>query len=203
MAMCENFCTALSDKCLLCLVMSSVWDRTRSPFIDDNTYGFETPFLARNNLPSSINELLGDRSSVFINFHDIPDIRSGKPQKGRDWNSRSYPAWKSTPDAKVPITIDEIANIFGDMRRVFGFQYDSMRNMFDHLMVMLDSRASRMGTQLALVTLHADYIGGFNANFRRWYFASQLDMDDAVGFENVDLHGNLIRSKMSDIQKSI
>ena len=27
----------------------------------------------------------------------------------------------------------------------------------------------------------ADHIGGHNANYRKWYFAAQLDLDDAVG----------------------
>jgi 1,3-beta-glucan synthase len=45
-------------------------------------------------------------------------------------------------------------------------------------MVMLDSRASRMSPEQALLTLHADYIGGDNANYRKWYFAAQLDMDE-------------------------
>ncbi|KAF8527151.1 armadillo-type protein [Hysterangium stoloniferum] len=31
-----------------------------------------------------------------------------------------------------------------------------------------------------LLTLHADYIGGQHANYRKWYFAAQLDLDDAV-----------------------
>jgi 1,3-beta-glucan synthase len=45
----------------------------------------------------------------------------------------------------------------------------------------LDSRASRMSPNQALLTLHADYIGGQNANYRKWYFAAQLNLDDAVG----------------------
>src|ERR1700709_325405 len=48
-------------------------------------------------------------------------------------------------------------------------------------MHLLDSRASRMTPNQALLTLHADYIGGQNANYRKWYFAAQLDLDDAVG----------------------
>jgi 1,3-beta-glucan synthase len=48
-------------------------------------------------------------------------------------------------------------------------------------MQLLDSRASRMPPNQALVTLHADYIGGEHANYRKWYFAAQLDLDDAVG----------------------
>ncbi|KAJ7430557.1 family 48 glycosyltransferase, partial [Mycena latifolia] len=56
-----------------------------------------------------------------------------------------------------------------------------MRNMFDFLMQQLDSRASRMSPNQALLTLHADCIGGQDANYRKWYLAAQLDLDDAVG----------------------
>lgn len=48
-------------------------------------------------------------------------------------------------------------------------------------MQLLDSRASRMPPGLALLTLHADYIGGEHANYRKWFFAAQLDLDDPVG----------------------
>jgi 1,3-beta-glucan synthase len=45
-----------------------------------------------------------------------------------------------------------------------------------------------------LLTLHADYIGGQQANYRKWYFAAQLDLDDAVGkTQNPGL--NRLRSK--------
>ncbi|KAI0927327.1 1,3-beta-D-glucan synthase [Taiwanofungus camphoratus] len=55
------------------------------------------------------------------------------------------------------------------------------RTDFDFTMQLLDSRASRMSPNQALLTLHADYIGGQHANYRKWYFAAQLDLDDAVG----------------------
>ncbi|KIW02769.1 1,3-beta-glucan synthase component FKS1 [Verruconis gallopava] len=96
-----------------------------------------------------------------------------------------YPAW--TVDAQVPITKEEIEEIFMELRAKFGFQGDNVRNMYDHLMTQLDSRASRMTPNQALLTLHADYIGGENANYRRWYFAAHLDLDDAVGFANMKL----------------
>lgn len=38
-----------------------------------------------------------------------------------------------------------------------------------------------MSPNQALLTLHADYIGGEHANYRKWYFAAQLDLDDAIG----------------------
>jgi len=94
-----------------------------------------------------------------------------------------YPAW--TSDAQIPLSKEEIEDIFLDLVNKFGFQRDSMRNMYDHMMTLLDSRASRMTPNQALLSLHADYIGGDNANYRRWYFAAHLDLDDAVGFANM------------------
>jgi 1,3-beta-glucan synthase len=91
----------------------------------------------------------------------------------------SYPAWSS--DRQIPLSKEEIEDIFLDLTQKFGFQRDSMRNMFDFLMQLLDSRASRMPPNQALLTLHADYIGGHHANYRKWYFAAQLDLDDAIG----------------------
>lgn len=90
-----------------------------------------------------------------------------------------YPAW--TVDKQIPLSKEEIEDIFIDLANKFGFQRDNMRNMYDHLMILLDSRASRMSPQQALLTLHADYIGGEHANYRKWYFAAQLDLDDAIG----------------------
>ncbi|EEB92874.1 hypothetical protein MPER_08553 [Moniliophthora perniciosa FA553] len=91
----------------------------------------------------------------------------------------SYPAWST--ERQIPLSKEEIEDIFLDLTQKFGFQRDSMRNMFDFLMHLLDSRASRMSPNQALLTLHADYIGGQNANYRKWYFAAQLDLDDAIG----------------------
>ena len=61
-------------------------------------------------------------------------------------------------------------------------------------MQLLDSRASRMPPNQALLTLHADYIGGPHANYRKWYFAAQLDLDDAIG-KTQNLGLNRIKSK--------
>ncbi|KAJ7701840.1 1,3-beta-glucan synthase [Mycena rosella] len=104
----------------------------------------------------------------------------------------AYPAWSA--DRQIPLSKEEIEDVFLDLTQKFGFQKDSMRNMFDFLMQLLDSRASRMSPNQALLTLHADYIGGQQANYRKWYFAAQLDLDDAVGkTQNPGL--NRIRSK--------
>ncbi|KAI0767675.1 1,3-beta-glucan synthase [Fomes fomentarius] len=90
-----------------------------------------------------------------------------------------YPAW--SVERQIPLSKEEIEDIFLDLTQKFGFQRDSMRNMFDFVMQLLDSRASRMSPNQALLTLHADYIGGQHANYRKWYFAAQLDLDDAIG----------------------
>lgn len=111
------------------------------------------------------------------------DYGSGLPAGQR--SREPYPAW--TSDAQIPLSKEEIEEIFIDLVNKFGFQRDSMRNMYDHMMTLLDSRASRMTPNQALLSLHADYIGGDNANYRRWYFAAHLDLDDAVGFANMKL----------------
>ncbi|KAH6989456.1 1,3-beta-glucan synthase component-domain-containing protein [Ilyonectria sp. MPI-CAGE-AT-0026] len=104
-----------------------------------------------------------------------------------------YPAW--TSDAQIPLSKEEIEDIFLDLTSKFGFQRDSMRNMYDHFMILLDSRASRMTPNQALLSLHADYIGGDNANYRKWYFAAHLDLDDSVGFANMGKGSKRKKSK--------
>ncbi|ODV65391.1 hypothetical protein HYPBUDRAFT_153727 [Hyphopichia burtonii NRRL Y-1933] len=96
-----------------------------------------------------------------------------------------YPAWSADPQA--PIKVEHIEDIFIDLANKFGFQRDSMRNMFDYFMTLLDSRASRMSPAQALLSLHADYIGGDNANYKKWFFASQQDLDESIGFANMKL----------------
>lgn len=103
-----------------------------------------------------------------------------------------YPAW-STQDA--PITCEEIEGVFLQLTEIFGFQLDNSRNMYDYLLRLLDSRASRLGPSQALRSLHADYFGGVNSNFKKWYFAAQLDIDDAVGFEHVTSSGRVKETK--------
>ena len=51
------------------------------------------------------------------------------------------------------------------------------------------------------MSLHADYIGGDAANYKKWYFACQMDIDDRVGFANIDL-GKIKNSKKKS-KKSI
>ncbi|KAL1953465.1 hypothetical protein VTO42DRAFT_2779 [Malbranchea cinnamomea] len=130
--------------------------------------------------------------SSQLSYGDNRSSGASTPVYGMDYNNvlpvgqrsrEPYPAW--TSDAQVPLSKEEIEDIFLDLVNKFGFQRDSMRNMYDHFMTQLDSRASRMTPNQALLSLHADYIGGDNANYRRWYFAAHLDLDDAVGFANM------------------
>lgn len=111
-----------------------------------------------------------------------------------------YPAW--IPENQIPISKEEIEDIFIDLANKFGFQRDSMRNMFDFFMTLCDSRASRMTPNQALLSLHADYIGGDNANYRKWYFAAQLDLDDTVGFGNMKI-GKAVSKRKSKKKKKI
>ncbi|KAF2121974.1 1,3-beta-glucan synthase component-domain-containing protein [Lophiotrema nucula] len=133
--------------------------------------------------PSSQVSYAGNRSSGASTPLYGMDYTNALPAGQR--SREPYPAW--TSDAQIPCTKEEIEEIFIDLTAKFGFQRDSMRNMYDHLMTLLDSRASRMSPNQALLSLHADYIGGENANYRRWYFAAHLDLDDAVGFANMKL----------------
>ena len=130
--------------------------------------------------PSSQVSYGGNRSSGASTPNYGLDYTNALPAGQR--SREPYPAW--TSDAQIPLSKEEIEDIFMDLTSKFGFQRDSMRNMYDHLMVLLDSRASRMTPNQALLSLHADYIGGDNANYRKWYFAAHLDLDDAVGFAN-------------------
>ncbi|KAK8007023.1 hypothetical protein PG989_001013 [Apiospora arundinis] len=131
--------------------------------------------------PSSQMSYAGNRSSGASTPNYGMDYGNVLPAGQR--SREPYPAW--TSDAQIPLSKEEIEDIFLDLTGKFGFQRDSMRNMYDHFMVLLDSRASRMTPNQALLSLHADYIGGDNANYRKWYFAAHLDLDDAVGFANV------------------
>jgi 1,3-beta-glucan synthase len=51
-------------------------------------------------------------------------------------------------------------------------------------MTLLDSRASRMSPTMALLTLHADYIGGKYSNYRKWYFAAEFNKDSPLQFDS-------------------
>ncbi|KAI9296638.1 1,3-beta-glucan synthase [Neoconidiobolus thromboides FSU 785] len=113
-------------------------------------------------------------------YFDLPPHRS----LAKDY---PWPAW--SVENQVPISKEEIWDIFEDLSNRFGFQKSSVKNQYDAFLTMLDSRASRMTPSLALLTLHADYIGGKNANFRKWYFATEFNKDTPLssmkeGYDN-------------------
>jgi 1,3-beta-glucan synthase len=141
--------------------------------------------------PSSQVSYGGNRSSGASTPVYGTDYQNALPLSQR--SKEPYPAW--TSENQVPVSKEEIEEIMIDLVNKFGFQRDSMRNMYDHLMTQLDSRASRMTANQALLTLHADYIGGDNANYRKWYFAAQLDLDEAVGFANMNIKGQKKKKK--------
>ncbi|KAI0127976.1 glycosyltransferase family 48 protein [Xylariales sp. AK1849] len=147
--------------------------------------------------PSSQISYGGNRSSGASTPNYGMDFSNVLPAGQR--SREPYPAW--TSDAQIPLSKEEIEDIFLDLTGKFGFQRDSMRNMYDHLMTLLDSRASRMTPNQALLGLHADYIGGDNANYRKWYFAAHLDLDDAVGFANMKGKGRRKAKKKSKAAK--
>jgi len=72
------------------------------------------------------------------------------------------------------VSTADLAQIFEQLRAMFGFQLDSMRNMYDAMRAMLESRSSNMSPTKALLSLHADYIGGENANYKKWYLSEKL-----------------------------
>ena len=98
-----------------------------------------------------------------------------------------YPAWCRNDD--VPVTEQEIKDIFEQLTQKFGFQHNSKLNMIQLLLSQLDSRASRANAYNALISLHASYIGGDQANFKKWFFAAQLDLDEELGYRNMNLRG--------------
>lgn len=110
-----------------------------------------------------------------------------------------YPAW--CQDEEVPVTKTELKSIFDELTRKFGFQQSSKENMYHHLLAQLDSRASRTTSQNALLSLHVSYIGGEQANFRKWYFAAQLDLDEEIGFQNMKLRGKSQRRNFKSAKK--
>lgn len=112
-----------------------------------------------------------------------------------------YPSWN--PEDKVPISREEIESIFITLTEIFGFQMDNTKNMFDYLLRLLDSRASRMGPHVALRSLHADYISGDNSNFKKWYFAAQLDVDDTIGYSKSHSNGEPKASAVHHDLKSL
>ncbi|KAI9296955.1 1,3-beta-glucan synthase [Neoconidiobolus thromboides FSU 785] len=103
-------------------------------------------------------------------YPTLPGVEPTDPD-----NDPSFPAWSLEKGA--PLSSEDIYGVFVLLRSRFGFQLDNLENTYEAMMTMLDSRASRMPPTLALTTLHADYIGGEYANYRKWLFCTQLHQD--------------------------
>ncbi|KAL7748702.1 1,3-beta-D-glucan synthase [Sorochytrium milnesiophthora] len=82
------------------------------------------------------------------------------------------PAYEHDYNDVSPVTRLALENIFVDLQRRLGFQADNVRCQLDNMLSLLDSRCSRMDTYQAVTSLHADYIAGENANYRRWYLVT-------------------------------
>ncbi|CAI5757767.1 unnamed protein product [Candida verbasci] len=88
-----------------------------------------------------------------------------------------YPAWCAENGAIT--SLEQILEIFLELGNNFGFQDDNVSNMYDHFMTQLDSRSSRTNCSNALLSLHLDYIGGNNSNYKKWYFnAHDKEIDE-------------------------
>ncbi|KAL6933904.1 hypothetical protein ACO0R3_001686 [Hanseniaspora guilliermondii] len=122
--------------------------------------------------------------------------------KELDYSSDEDFYYNDNHTGNSPVSFEDIYTIFEELQRKFGFQCDNMKNMYIHLLTQLDSRASRMSAKMALITLHADYIGGDHANYRKWYFSCQLDLDEEVGFNNLKLHGKSLQRNKSRAKKN-
>lgn len=98
-------------------------------------------------------------------------------------------------DLNVPLDIHQIYEIFLDVEHIFGFQRHNCENVFELFMSQLDSKSSRFSAEKSLILLHAEYIGGEHANYRKWYFCAMLDEDPEL-LEGID--GG--KSKLRDFQ---
>ncbi|KAG7191769.1 uncharacterized protein KQ657_002734 [Scheffersomyces spartinae] len=142
--------------------------------------GFKTPFVTSSRW-SDINYTEGHLHEG-ANATRAPGNKFAEATAYEMFNKEyePYPAWG--PPNEVPISKKDIEAIFIDLMEIFGFQEDNVKNSFDLMMRLLDSRASRMSPSHALKLIHADYVSGINANFRKWYFGAMLDVDDDIGF---------------------
>lgn len=57
----------------------------------------------------------------------MADSHTSMPHFGEGGGSEPYQAWSA--DRQIPMSTEEIEDIFLDLTQKFGFQRDSMRNM--------------------------------------------------------------------------
>lgn len=97
-------------------------------------------------------------------------------------------------DVQIFFFKEEVEDIFLDLMVKFGFQCDSMCNMYDYLMIFLDLCVFCMMFNQVLLFFYVDYIGGDNVNYCKWYFVVYFDLDDVVGF--VNMKGKKVKKKV-------
>lgn len=163
-------------------LISALSEKTAQPFS-----AFKTPYLntSRWNHIDKLGDVFGAQYFATNKEHGYEDFAERGVSDTYDNVYEPYPAWEL---GTAPISRDRIQAIFIHISKIFGFQYDNTKNMYDYLMKMLDSRASRMGPVKALRSIHADYISGYNSNYRKWYFGSQMDIEDNIIAENPLFH---------------
>ncbi|KAG1733326.1 hypothetical protein EDB19DRAFT_1228542, partial [Suillus lakei] len=93
---------------------------------DVDIYGQRYPPASSESLGPSRMGMSDSNATAWAEYAGPPGARE------------AYPAWSA--ERQIPLSKEEIEDIFLDLTQKFGFQRDSMRNMFDFLMQLLDSR---------------------------------------------------------------
>ncbi|TPX39174.1 1,3-beta-glucan synthase [Synchytrium endobioticum] len=148
----------------------------------DSRYSFTSP--SSETVMARIDRLQARHNRI----EPVASINSSKSSDnlGSTASASSSGAPSPTPTDE-PYNVDgrvNVNNVFSKLTRMFGFQTDSIANIREYLQSMIESRTSRMGYDKALKTLHADYIGGVNANYRRWYLSQGLEHESVSTAED-------------------
>lgn len=107
-------------------------------------------------------------------------LKSGNAEQHNNGNSESDDEESEKDTEQSPVSMEEIKNIFEQIGALFGFQRDSVSNMYEHYLTQLSSRAARSSYAHAITSLHSDYIGGEHANYRKWFFGCQIEDDEEI-----------------------
>ena len=90
-----------------------------------------SPIFTAQGHDSELDHLYNRQYSASVDSHlsGISGTQHG-PFADIPGSSAPYPAWSS--ERQIPISTEEIEDIFLDLTYKFGFQKDSMRNMVGH-----------------------------------------------------------------------
>lgn len=175
------------------------YKKTDSKEIDDepaNEKGGPSIETPSNTAPESAGEMGIEDYLVYQHYRNPITNESFMCMKEN--TLEPYPSW--CIDNGAPVSTDAIKSIFYDLEEKLGFQHDNTENMFDHLMTQLDSRSSRMPCSSALLSLHSDYIGGPQSNYKKWYFMAHIELDENVNDLKIwNKYGKTYKSTTSDI----